>query len=147
VKIVAALDGRGCDRCGRIALFLDQRGGDADLPRANLFEQRGAMVAAALHQRGREDAVADIGFGHQVTAETLHDRHDLDRAAAQPTIGLGDRQHQPTEFGHLRPAARIAVGAFGEPLQPVGRTPFIFTKTLGAVAQHLLLVAVGELHR
>ncbi|MHC2256571.1 hypothetical protein ACVILK_006263 [Bradyrhizobium embrapense] len=42
-------------------------------------------------------------LGHQAAAECFHQQPDLDRAAAEPAMGFGDRQRQPAELGELLP--------------------------------------------
>ena len=50
-------------------------------------------------------------------------------------------------LGHLAPTLRGTFANFRQPLQPLGGIPFLRTEAFGAVAQHLLLVVKGELHR
>ena len=50
--------------------------------------------------------VARYGSSDQRAAERLHHQHDLDRAAAEPAVFLGERQAEQAEFGVLRPHAR-----------------------------------------
>ena len=90
--------------------------------------------------------VDEIGFGDQPAPEGFHHDADLDRAGAEPAIGLRDRQRQPAELGELFPdrgaeaeriarraAAMIGVIGFGD-------------EAVDTFAQQALLVAQGEVH-
>ena len=104
------------------------------------------LAAAFRDQRGADHDGGEIGLGDQPAAERFHQDAGLDRAAAEPAIGLGDRQRQPAELGELLPdrgaeAERIV----GDPAAVIGVVGF-GDEAVGAFAQQALLVAQGEVH-
>ena len=69
-------------------------------------------LAAGQPQRGAaQHDRRQIRLQRQHAAERLHHQHDLDRAAAEPAILLGERQAQQAQLGVLRP--QRAAPAFG----------------------------------
>ena len=59
--------------------------------------------AAFRDQRRADHDGREIWLRHQPAPERLHQDADLDGAAAEPAMGLGDRQRQPAELGELLP--------------------------------------------
>ena len=61
------------------------------------------LAAAFRDQAGADHDGREIGLGDQPAAERFHHDAGLDRAGAEPAIGLADRQRQPAEIGELFP--------------------------------------------
>ena len=61
--------------------------------------QGGDEPATQHHRR-------EIGFEHEVLAESFHQDGELDRAAADAAVLRRKRQTEPTELGELRPESR-----------------------------------------
>ena len=112
---------------GRIACFC------ASLPHS-------AISAGADHD-GRE-----IGFGDQAAAERFHQDAGLDRAGAEPAIGLRDRQRQPAEIGELFPDLAAEAERIARDAAAVIGVIGLGDEAVDAFAQQPLLVAQGEVH-
>ena len=84
--------------------------GEREIERAvgNFRQQRLLLRLAAAFgdQRGTDHDRGEVGFGDESAPERFHQDADLDRAAAEPVIGLRNRQRQPAEFGELLPDRR-----------------------------------------
>ena len=80
----------------------------------DIWQQRLLRFRAAFRDQRRADHDGrEIRLGDEAAPECFHQDADLDRAAAEPAMGLGDRQRQPAEIGELLPdvgaeAERIA---------------------------------------
>ena len=64
------------------------------------------FAAAFRDQRCADHDGGEIGLGDEAAAECFHQDADLDRAAAEPAMGFGDRQRQPAELGEFFPDIR-----------------------------------------
>ena len=114
----------------------------------DLWQQRLLLRlrAAFRDQRCADHDGREIGLGDQAAPERFHQDADLDRAAAEPAMGLGDRQRQPAEIGELLPdigaeAERIA-GDLAAVIGGIG----LADEAVGTFAQQPLLVAWGKVH-
>src|SRR6185369_927546 len=102
--------------------------------------------AAFGDQRRADHDGGKVRLGDETAAERFHQDADFDRAAAEPAMGLGDRQRQPAEIGELLPQ----IGAEAEWLAcdlaaVIGGIGFA-DEAVDTFAQQPLLVAQGEVH-
>ena len=105
------------------------------------------LAAAQPHRGAAQHHRRQVRLQDQRAAERLHHQHDLDRAAAEPAVLLGERQAEQAQLGVLRPqrgapAVRllVVVLALIERVA-VGHQP------IDAVLQQALFVGEGEVHQ
>ena len=79
---------------GQLRLAGDQ--GAEEAGALGVVSRRGDEAAAEQHARR-------VGFDDEAAAEPLHERHERHRVAAEPAIGLGERNAEPAEFGEGGP--------------------------------------------
>ena len=140
---------RGPD-VGEIEARLTFRMRECQIQRAvgDLWQQRLLLRfrAAFRYQRCADHDGGEIRLGDKPAPERFHQDADLDRAAAEPAMGLGNRQRQPAEIGELLPdvgaeAERIA-GDLAAVIGGIG----LADEAVGTFAQQPLLVARGKVH-
>ena len=108
-----------------------------------------ALLRIAAGQAERGGAQHDrrqIRLQHQVPAEGLHQQHDVDRAAAEAAMLLGDRQAEQAELGIALP--ECLAPARWRLQQRLALLEAVFGRQQpgDAVAQQALVVGEIEVH-
>ena len=85
--------------------------------------------SAAQHERRH------IGGHHKMPPKAFRQDADIGRTLAETAIGLGDRQREPSQLGHLRPQ-RLRVAFQRTFAQYLVR----------AVGEHALLIGISKVH-
>ena len=97
-------------------------------------------------QRRADHDGREIRLGDKAAPERFHQYADFDRTAAEPAVGLGNRQRQPAEFGELLPEIGTEAERFAGDLSAVIGGIGLADKAVGTFAQQPLLVTRGKVH-
>ena len=96
---------------GEIEARLTFRMRECQIQRAvgDIWQQRLLLRfrAAFRDQRRADHDGREIRLGDQPAPERFHQDADFDRAAAEPAMGLSNRQRQPAEIGELLPDSAL----------------------------------------
>ena len=105
------------------------------------------IAAAETHRGAAQHHGRQIRLQDQRAAERLHHQHDLDRAAAEPAVLLGERQAEQAEFGVLRPQRGAPAARLLEVVLALIERVAVGHQPIDAVLQQALFVGEGEVHR
>ncbi len=110
----------------------------------------GALLRAAAggdQPAGQHDR-REVGLGSGHPAELLAHDADLDRAGADAAVVLGEGQAEQAHLRHPRPQGLVVAGLLRGHLPPVLVVGVgLADQAAHGVAEGLLLVVVGEVHR
>ena len=104
------------------------------------------LAAAETHRGAAQHDGRQIRLQDQRAAERLHHQHDLDRAAAEPAVFLGERQTEQPEFGVLRPQRGAPAARFLEVVLALIERVAIGHQPIDAVLQQALFIGECEVH-
>ncbi len=111
-------------------------------------DQLGALhrVCRVAQEPTGEHHGREIGFEHETAPERLHDDHGLDRAAAEPALGLGEGEAEKPHFGIPRPEiGRPALRGL-QIFLPLLEIIMLGDEFLDAVLEQRLFLAKIEIH-
>ena len=104
------------------------------------------IAGAETHRRAAQYHGRQIRLQDQRAAERLHHQHDLDRAAAEPAVFLGERQTEQAEVGVLRPHRGAPAARRFEVVLTLIERVAVGQQAVDAVLQQALFVGEGEVH-
>ena len=104
------------------------------------------IAGTEAHRGAAEHHGRQIRLQDQRAAERLHHQHDLDRAAAEPTVFLGERQTEQPKFGVLRPQRGAPAARLLEMVLALIERIAVGHQPIDAVLQQALFIGEGEVH-